>query len=127
MYLKYVSNFVLHLFSLNQVLHAPPKYSTQTKQYITFSSHILFYTVTVSLKKCEFFVTFEYRLKTYTFSNIIVVDCNTLQHYYCFFSIAFHIRFMSESDLSTSYNQINRLVLSLRGISLTINISFPSS
>ena len=51
--------------ALDEVLHVPYTHSTQNMQSITYSGTRAYHTVPVSIRRCESFVTFEYRLKAY--------------------------------------------------------------
>ena len=55
--------------ALNEVLHVPYTYSTQTMQSITYSGTRVYNTVPVKIRGCENFVTFKYRVKAHILSN----------------------------------------------------------
>ena len=84
-------------WALNHALHVPYTYSIQSIQSTTYSRSRILNTVPVNIRSCECFVTFKYRLKAHILTQ-----------------------------LSTSYSQINRIVIILSRISFTIIFKYLS-
>ena len=55
--------------ALNEVLHAPYTYSTQTMHFITYFGARVYNIHSVNIRRCVSLVTFKYKLKAHTLTN----------------------------------------------------------